>query len=161
MLSTHTASGWPPGVSPIPTEKVDLRAESELVTNLLRYRPVISERNIWAFWDGGWGGMRPWAQRNVIAWMRRFEPSGWTVSWNASSSQSYPESEFIARSASLIWSQIHRTTSLRSSIQKGSLRRFGEIPRNSHNPYPTSSDFPYSMTSGESGSTSAVWCFAT
>jgi hypothetical protein len=41
----------PPRFTPI---QLDLRAESEIVSNLLRYRPAISENNIWVIWDGGW-----------------------------------------------------------------------------------------------------------
>ena len=161
MLSAHPASNLPPGVTPIPTGKLDLRAESEIVSNLLAYRPVTSEKNIWAFWDGGWGGMRPWTQRNVIAWMRRFEPSGWTVRWDPEQSHSYSESKTIARSAWLIWSHNHRTTSLRSSVRMDSQRRLRGIPQKFHKPYPTSSDFLSCTNSEGSGSTSAVWCFAT
>ena len=79
MTPAHPPPSLPPGVTPIPAEKLDLRAESELVNTLLRHRPVTSQKNIWAFWHSGWDDMRPWTQRNVIAWMRRFEPSGWTV----------------------------------------------------------------------------------
>lgn len=88
MLSAYPALSVPPGVAVIPTEKLDLRAGSEIVSTVWRYRPVTSEKNIWAFWDGGWGNMRPWTQRNVIAWMRRFEPSGWTVRYDPRPSHS-------------------------------------------------------------------------
>lgn len=89
MPSTHLASSLPPSIAVVPAEKLDLRAESEIVSNLLGYRPVTSEKNIWTFWDGGWGRMRPWTQRNIIAWMRRFEPSGWTVRWDPRPNHSY------------------------------------------------------------------------
>ncbi|KAG9311208.1 hypothetical protein JVU11DRAFT_8283 [Chiua virens] len=59
MSSTSIAAALPPGVEAIPEEKLDLRPESEIVGTLLTYRPVTSEKNIWAFWNTGWDNMRP------------------------------------------------------------------------------------------------------
>ncbi|KZP05752.1 hypothetical protein FIBSPDRAFT_842766 [Athelia psychrophila] len=73
------ARDLPSGILVIPDEKLDLRPEREIIKTILTHRPVTSEKNIWVFWDRGWGAMRPWTQRNVIAWVRRFEPLGWTV----------------------------------------------------------------------------------
>lgn len=49
----------------------DLRAQEEIVAQLLTYRPVTREKNVWAFWDKGWAAMHPWVQRNVVDWVRR------------------------------------------------------------------------------------------
>lgn len=69
----------PAGVHAIPEELLDLRADAEIDRDLLRYRPVVSEKNIWFFWHQGFPLMHPYTQRNVRAWHRRFSRLGWTV----------------------------------------------------------------------------------
>lgn len=59
------------GIEPLPEQLLDLRSDDEIVDELRRYRPVTSERNVWAFWQTGWDTMKPWTQRNVISWVRR------------------------------------------------------------------------------------------
>ena len=62
----------------IPDSSLDLRPEVDIASQLHSYQPIISERNIWAFWDKGFSNSPPWTQRNVISWVRRLGPS-WTV----------------------------------------------------------------------------------
>lgn len=59
------------GVESKPASRLDLRTERDIRDQLNAYRPVISERNVWAFWDQGFHAMPPWRQRNVINWIRR------------------------------------------------------------------------------------------
>jgi Capsular polysaccharide synthesis protein len=61
---------------PIPSN--DLRPDQEIIASLQEYRPVISEKNVWAFWDKGISRMPAWNRRNVISWVRRLGPS-WTI----------------------------------------------------------------------------------
>ena len=62
----------------IPPSRLDPRTDEEIAETLCAYRPVTSERNVWAFWDEGFLALRPWYRRNVLAWVRRLGPS-WTV----------------------------------------------------------------------------------
>lgn len=55
----------------------DTRTDEEILGELCQPRPVVSERNIWAFWHSGVRGMHPWNQRNVCSWVRMHP--GWTV----------------------------------------------------------------------------------
>ncbi|KAI9372981.1 hypothetical protein BJX61DRAFT_542180 [Aspergillus egyptiacus] len=66
------------GLRPIPRSRLDSRTDAEIIASLLSYHPVTSERNVWAFWDKGFGAMPPWTQRNLVGWVRRLGPS-WTV----------------------------------------------------------------------------------
>lgn len=52
--------------------------DEELAARLQTYVPVTSERNLWAFWDGGYSAMPPWTQRNVLSWARR-QGQFWTI----------------------------------------------------------------------------------
>lgn len=61
---------------PIPSK--DIRPDEEIIASLEDYRPVISEKNVWAFWDKGISHMPAWNRRNVISWVRRLG-SSWTV----------------------------------------------------------------------------------
>ncbi|OKL57358.1 hypothetical protein UA08_07451 [Talaromyces atroroseus] len=57
----------------------DTRTDEQIARLLQTHQPVsASEKNVWAFWDSGWTGMRPWCQRNIINWVRRLGPE-WTV----------------------------------------------------------------------------------
>lgn len=56
----------------------DLRSDDEIIASLREYKPITSEKNVWAFWDKGVSCMPAWNQRNVISWVRRLGPS-WTV----------------------------------------------------------------------------------
>ena len=56
----------------------DERTDTEILQSLSTYRPVTSEKNVWAFWHSGAASMPAWQQRNVIDWIRLLGPS-WTV----------------------------------------------------------------------------------
>lgn len=62
----------------VPVRHVDERSDQQIVEALSNPTPVISERNVWAFWDTGFTSMRAWSQRNVIGWVRMLGPE-WTV----------------------------------------------------------------------------------
>ena len=55
------------------------RTDEELLSLLGKFQAVTSEKNVWAFWDGGLSNMRPWLKRNVVQWVRKNEADGWTV----------------------------------------------------------------------------------
>lgn len=57
----------------------DNRSDEDILQGLSVFRPVTSEKNIWAFWDAGIRSMPPWCQRNVCAWVRMHSNNGWTV----------------------------------------------------------------------------------
>ncbi|KAL2795766.1 hypothetical protein BJX66DRAFT_350402 [Aspergillus keveii] len=61
-----------------PASPLDTRTDDEILTSLLEYRPVTSEKNIWAFWHAGIAAMPKWCQRNIINWHRICGPS-WTI----------------------------------------------------------------------------------
>lgn len=65
------------GIELIPKHLLDTRSDEEIVTSLRSFKPITSQKNIWAFWQTGWETMKPWTQRNVIGWARR-HPS-WTI----------------------------------------------------------------------------------
>jgi len=70
------SSGLPQGIKPLP--HTDNRSDDEITQYILNPPPVLSEENVWAFWDDGFGAMPPWQKRNVIAWVRMLGP-GWNV----------------------------------------------------------------------------------
>ncbi|OAP54739.1 hypothetical protein AYL99_11187 [Fonsecaea erecta] len=59
-------------------EPTDQRTDEEILASLEEYKPVTSEKNIWAFWDKGIRAMPGWCQRNIVDWVRISGPS-WTV----------------------------------------------------------------------------------
>jgi hypothetical protein len=56
----------------------DAQTDEEILQSLSQPPPVTSEKNVWAWWDGGLAQMRPWCQRNVVGWARLLG-SDWTV----------------------------------------------------------------------------------
>ncbi|KZV80534.1 hypothetical protein EXIGLDRAFT_564112, partial [Exidia glandulosa HHB12029] len=56
----------------------DTRTEDEIVQHILSHRPVVHQKNVWAFWDKGWDAIRPWTKRNIVDWVRRLGPD-WEV----------------------------------------------------------------------------------
>ncbi|RMJ15479.1 hypothetical protein CDV36_004861 [Fusarium kuroshium] len=56
----------------------DTRSTKDILADLNQYKPVTSEKNIWAFWHAGLEAMPPWCQRNVADWVRICGPS-WTI----------------------------------------------------------------------------------
>ena len=69
----------PTGLYVIPNHLLDLRLDSEVDHDLLHPKPVSDEKNIWFFWHTGYTHMRPYTQRNIRAWHRRFSKQGWTI----------------------------------------------------------------------------------
>lgn len=71
----------PSGVHAIPTDKLDMRPDSEIDADLLNPSPPSTshEKNIWFFWHSGYNTMHPYTKRNVRAWYRRFSPKGWVI----------------------------------------------------------------------------------
>ena len=57
----------------------DGRSDADVLESLSTFRPVTSEKNIWAFWHSGIHSMPAWCQRNVCAWVRTHVHDGWTV----------------------------------------------------------------------------------
>ncbi|GJN86993.1 hypothetical protein PLIIFM63780_010575 [Purpureocillium lilacinum] len=68
----------PPGTSDIPANRLDRRTDGEIATWLQERHEVVSEKNVWAFWNSGFKTMPAWSQRNVVNWVRRLGPD-WTV----------------------------------------------------------------------------------
>jgi hypothetical protein len=62
----------------IPSSRCDARSDEEIISTLLKYQPITSEKNVWTFWDTGFLEMRPYVRRNIIGWVRRLGPD-WTV----------------------------------------------------------------------------------
>ena len=58
---------------------VDPRTDAEILEAVNTYRPVDSEKNIWAFWHSGVSAMPSWCKRNVADWVRICGGAGWTV----------------------------------------------------------------------------------
>ncbi|KAK3315825.1 hypothetical protein B0H66DRAFT_271856 [Apodospora peruviana] len=67
-----------PELELLPSSQLDARSDQEIISSLLQFQPVTSERNLWTFWDTGFHGMRPYVQRFIVGWVRRLGPS-WTV----------------------------------------------------------------------------------
>ncbi|KAI1145805.1 capsular polysaccharide synthesis protein-domain-containing protein [Nemania diffusa] len=61
-----------------PIENDDKRTDDEILRTLLSYQPVVSEKNVWTFWDSGIDGMPAWCRRNVVSWVRICGPD-WTI----------------------------------------------------------------------------------
>lgn len=57
----------------------DTRSDADILGSLSTFRPVKSEKNIWAFWHSGIHSMPAWCQRNVCSWVRMHVHNGWTV----------------------------------------------------------------------------------
>lgn len=69
----------PKGLYRIPAELLDTRPDAEVDRDLVAYRPVTDDKNIWFFWHNGYENMYPTAQRTVRAYHRRFSKLGWQV----------------------------------------------------------------------------------
>lgn len=46
-------------------------SDDDIISKLQHPAAVTHERNVWAFWDGGFEAMPRWKQRNVLNWVRR------------------------------------------------------------------------------------------
>ena len=77
--TTSAFESWPvkPGLKVIPESRLDNRSDEEIVSSLQEYRPVTSEKNVWAFWHSGFANSPRWVQRTVINWVRRLPT--WSV----------------------------------------------------------------------------------
>ncbi|PKS13394.1 hypothetical protein jhhlp_000165 [Lomentospora prolificans] len=62
----------------IPESRLALIPDEEILAQLRSFRPVVSEKNVWAFWDKGIDAMYPSYQRTVLNWVNRLG-SSWTV----------------------------------------------------------------------------------
>ena len=62
----------------VPDAKLDLRPEEEILKELSSFRPVTSEKNVWAFWDKGVDAMFPSYLHTVVNWVRKLG-SDWTI----------------------------------------------------------------------------------
>ncbi|KAJ5602269.1 hypothetical protein N7510_011803 [Penicillium lagena] len=56
----------------------DYQTEDQTIASLQEYRPVTSEKNVWAYWHTGMINMPRWCRKNVIDWVRLLGPQ-WTV----------------------------------------------------------------------------------
>ena len=59
--------------------RYDVATDEEILISLSEHKPIISEKNIWAFWDAGVASMPDWCKRNVASWVRINAGDGWTV----------------------------------------------------------------------------------
>lgn len=59
-------------------EPTDCRTDEQIFASLSEYKPITSEKNVWAYWHSGLSNMPKWNQRNVIDWVRILGPE-WTV----------------------------------------------------------------------------------
>jgi hypothetical protein len=66
------------GLREISESQLDLRTDEAILTELQSFRPITSEKNVWAFWDKGLSAMYPSYLITVLNWVRRLGPS-WTV----------------------------------------------------------------------------------
>ena len=70
----------PTGTKPLPTSLRDQRTEEEVTAALIDPpSQVTSQKNVWAFWDKGFEKLHGWQKRNVIGWVRKLSPTGWTI----------------------------------------------------------------------------------
>lgn len=66
------------GLRVVPDTQLDLRPESEIINELRSFRPITSEKNVWAFWDKGIDYMYPSYRCTVVNWVKKLGRS-WTV----------------------------------------------------------------------------------
>ncbi len=59
-------------------KQLNYETDEEIVARIKSFIPITSEKNVWSYWNTGWDGMKPWTQRNVLAWVRLLGPE-WTV----------------------------------------------------------------------------------
>jgi hypothetical protein len=66
------------GLRVVPESQLDLRPKAEIIEELKSFRPIVSEKNVWCFWDKGYDRMYSSYQVTVINWVRKLGKS-WTV----------------------------------------------------------------------------------
>ena len=70
----------PNGTQVLSSSRQDSRTDDGIIASLISPpSEVISQKNVWAFWDKGFVKLRGWQKRNVIGWVRKLGPTGWTV----------------------------------------------------------------------------------
>lgn len=69
----------PKGCHAVPHETLDLRPDIEIDSELQSMRPVVSQKNVWFFWNTGFNTLHPYTKRNIRTWHRRFSKKGWTI----------------------------------------------------------------------------------
>ena len=62
----------------IPEDQINYQSEPAIVSDLLRFRPVTTEKNIWTYWDKGLEAIFPSYRLTILNWIRKLDPS-WTV----------------------------------------------------------------------------------
>jgi len=66
------------GLREVPRSQLDLRSDADIIAELKSFRPVTSEKNVWAFWDKGFDSMYPSYRCTVLNWVRKLGKS-WTI----------------------------------------------------------------------------------
>ncbi|KAI1387687.1 uncharacterized protein F4822DRAFT_407300 [Hypoxylon trugodes] len=66
------------GLRVVPDSQLDLRPEAEILAELHTFRPITSEKNVWAFWDKGLDFMYPSYRCTILNWVRKLGRS-WTI----------------------------------------------------------------------------------
>ncbi|KAI8224907.1 putative glycosyl transferase FCK3 [Colletotrichum sp. SAR 10_86] len=66
------------GLREVPRSQLDLRTDPDIIAELNTFRPITSEKNVWAFWDKGIDAIYPSYRCTVLNWVRKLGPS-WTV----------------------------------------------------------------------------------
>lgn len=61
-----------------PVQMTDTRTDEEILASVAEYKPVQSEKNVWAYWHSGLENMPMWNKKNVVNWVRILGPE-WTV----------------------------------------------------------------------------------
>ena len=70
----------PAGTQALPASASDKLTDESIIASLTNPpTEVTSQKNIWAFWDKGFTHLHGWQQRNVIGWVRKLGPLGWTI----------------------------------------------------------------------------------
>jgi len=77
-MATFTIPKSATGLHAVPEQQLDLRPESQILAELNSFLPVISEKNVWAFWDKGIDALYPSYRCTVLNWVRKLGRS-WTV----------------------------------------------------------------------------------
>lgn len=62
----------------VDSSQLRLLSDDEIATELRSYRPITSEKNVWAFWDKGLDAVYPAYRETIFNWVRKLGPS-WTV----------------------------------------------------------------------------------
>ncbi|EMD85400.1 hypothetical protein COCC4DRAFT_66421 [Bipolaris maydis ATCC 48331] len=69
----------PKGCHAVPHERLDLRPDEDIDSELQSVRPIVSQKNVWFFWHAGFSALHPYTKRNIRTWHRRFSKKGWTI----------------------------------------------------------------------------------